>query len=333
MRTPEDPFNQAHAVMGKLTRQLQESVYMPTGNVRAFLGGMMVGHVLEDATFGTAKTLTAKVLAISTGLEWSRIQGDSDLSPEDVTGFMWFNRKTDEFEFRRGPIFANFVLADELPRAPERAQSGLMESMEEGQVTPHGYPKSIKLPVPHILVATRNPDGLPIPPGVLDRFSVNIEAPRLRAKLAAEIRTVLAKNNQPHKVVEPEEIVALQKALETEVGIESGLESKADHFLDAVFDHPDADQEESINGSFRANLNLVNIAKSAAIARGSQVANVMDLAFAAPYVLKHRVVPSPKAEDKGVKPLDIIVTTVEKYLEVPQRAIEQYLSGIPSVQS
>jgi MoxR-like ATPase len=132
------------------------------------------GHVLLEDVPGTGKTLLAKSLARSVGCAFSRIQFTPDILPSDITGTNVFNQKTREFEFRRGPVFANIVLGDEINRATPRSQSALLECMEEGQVTADGV--SYPLARPFLVIATQNPvethGTFPLPEAQLDRFFI-----------------------------------------------------------------------------------------------------------------------------------------------------------------
>src|SRR5512137_1113954 len=134
------------------------------------------GHILIEDAPGTGKTMLARAVAISTGLEFKRLQCTPDLLPNDVTGVSIFNQKTREFEFRAGPVFSNILLADEINRATPRTQSALLEAMGENQVTVDGV--TYHLPKPFLLLATQNPveyEGtFPLPEAQMDRFLFRI---------------------------------------------------------------------------------------------------------------------------------------------------------------
>ncbi|MEM3545431.1 MAG: AAA family ATPase [Nitrososphaerota archaeon] len=159
----------------KLTSNIHEVIVGMDEVIRSLLIGLLVeGHILVEGAPGTAKTYLAKVFSNSLGLEFKRIQFTADLMPSDITGSIIYNRVTGALEFRRGPIFANVVLADEINRASPRSQSALLECMQEKQVTVDGvaYP----LPRPFLIIATQNPIELegtyPLPEAELDRFLI-----------------------------------------------------------------------------------------------------------------------------------------------------------------
>ncbi|MEM3409932.1 MAG: AAA family ATPase, partial [Nitrososphaerota archaeon] len=159
----------------KLTSNIHEFIVGMEEVIRSLLIGLLVeGHILVEGAPGTAKTYLAKVFSNSLGLEFKRIQFTADLMPSDITGSIIYNRVTGALEFRRGPIFANVVLADEINRASPRSQSALLECMQEKQVTVDGvaYP----LPRPFLIIATQNPIELegtyPLPEAELDRFLI-----------------------------------------------------------------------------------------------------------------------------------------------------------------
>lgn len=159
----------------KLTSNIHEVIVGMDESIRSLLIGLLVeGHILIEGAPGTAKTYLAKVFSNSLGLEFKRIQFTADLMPSDITGSIVYNRVTGSLEFRRGPVFANVVLADEINRASPRSQSALLECMQERQITVEGvaYP----LPRPFLIIATQNPIELegtyPLPEAELDRFLI-----------------------------------------------------------------------------------------------------------------------------------------------------------------
>lgn len=305
--------------VGKIMSEVSESVYMDIDDLKALIGAVAIGgHVIEDAPYGTGKTMTARTLGTVIGGSWGRIQGNNDVMPSDITGSMFYNHRNDGWDFHPGPIFNNVVLFDEIQRAPEKAQDNLIESMAEGQVTPAGSNKTFELPQPHLVIATRNPDGLPIRQGVLDRFAVSIEAPQQRAVQRAKVDFVRAKKHTAVQRVTTDDILKLQDRT-ADVSLPVDVQSKANYFIDQVFDHPMVDREESIDGGYRGYRDLKDLARFSALSgQDGQPVDVTDLAFAAPYVLSHRVVPTEEAYDKNVTSRDIVANAVQRYLLAKQ---------------
>jgi len=185
------------------------------------------GHVLVEDYPGLAKTLMAKSFASALGLSFKRIQFTPDLLPADITGAFVLNRKTSEFELRKGPIFTHILLADEVNRAPPRTQSALLEAMQERQVTIEN--ETLRLEKPFIVLATQNPieyEGTyPLPEAQLDRFLIKLS---IGYPLAEEEVEIMERRNQRktddvtiNKVTQPEEVLQMQNAVE-EIHIDQG---------------------------------------------------------------------------------------------------------------
>ncbi|WP_297535427.1 AAA family ATPase, partial [Thermococcus sp.] len=178
------------------------------------------GHVLIEDLPGLAKTLMAKSFARALGLEFKRVQFTPDLLPSDIIGVSVFNQKTLEFEFRRGPVFTNILLADEINRSPPKTQSALLEAMQERQVTVEG--KTYPLPKPFVVIATQNPieqEGTyPLPEAQLDRFLVRLHVGYPTREEEKEIlrRRMERKREEVdiNPVVSAEEVVEMQRAIE-----------------------------------------------------------------------------------------------------------------------
>lgn len=278
------------------------------------------GHVLLEGVPGIAKTLTSKLLAKSFSVGFSRIQFTPDLMPSDIIGTSIFNQKTHEFEFRRGPIFSNIVLIDEINRAPAKTQAALFEVMEERQITADG--RTSVLEAPFIVFATQNPieqEGTyRLPEAQLDRFlfKIEIEYPSLQEeiKILTDFNGQTAAN--PVALVNPvisrEELLAHQKTVK-----QIFIEEKLLTYIATL-----VQQSRNFNGLYlgaspRASLNIMNAAKAFAAIRGRDFVSPDDVQEAAYPVLRHRIILTPEKEMEGATANDIVKQLIEK-VEVPR---------------
>ncbi len=214
IRALNDRIEKSSQFVDLLRMELSKVIVGQSGMVDRLLIGLLGnGHVLLEGVPGLAKTLAIKSLSESVDAQFSRIQFTPDLLPADLIGTMIYNQKEERFSVKKGPIFANFVLADEINRAPAKVQSALLEAMQERQVTIG--PESFKLPEPFLVLATQNPveqEGTyPLPEAQVDRFLLKVvigyptkeeEQKIIRANLSAEGM------QSPQKVVSTDEIVA-----------------------------------------------------------------------------------------------------------------------------
>jgi MoxR-like ATPase len=286
-----DPFENAVAVMSDLTTEVSRYIYMERSDMKAAIGSSVVGHLIEEAGYGRGKTQFAKTVAKAIGGTYDRTQGNNEKTAEDYTGSMWFNLATNQYEFRQGPVFANVVLADELQRAPERAQEGLIEAMEEGQVTPNGSNESYPLPAYNFMIATRNLDGLPIERGILDRFAVSLEVPPVDDTNVDEIMDTIAssKGRPVEQVTSPDELSNVKNVMQKKILVDSQSKRLIKEVVKATFSDERVDLDNSITGSLRAYQDLGALARYFALTRRSKSVEDQDIQLAAPYVLGHRV--------------------------------------------
>lgn len=255
------------------------------------------GHVLLEGVPGIAKTTLVKTFARTLSCDFSRIQFTPDLLPADITGTFVLDFKTNEFELRRGPIFANIVLGDEINRAPAKTQSALLEAMQEAQVTVDGQTEL--LPDPFMVLATQNPvehEGVyMLPEAQLDRFMFKVELgyPSYEAE-----RLLLRTYNKPlaqvSAVLKPEEIVALSRAAET-VHVDEELMDYIVRVMTWTREHP----KVMIGGSPRASLAMMYCSKVRAFLHGRDFVTPDDIQTLLPYLLTHRVILTPEAELEG----------------------------------
>lgn len=278
------------------------------------------GHVLLEGVPGIAKTLTAKLLAQTLDVEFSRIQFTPDLMPSDVIGTAVFNQKTVEFFFKAGPIFANIVLIDEINRAPAKTQAALFEVMEEAQVTVDGA--TYELDYPFFVMATQNPieqEGTyKLPEAQLDRFlmKINIDYPNLEEekdilrRFRKESRVNLEKEVQ--KVMSPALVKECRDLVEA-VFIEDNLLDYIAHIVTQTRSHGDL----YLGASPRASLAILRTSKAIAAINGRDFVTPEDIQYMAYPVLNHRIILQPEREMEGYETKDVIKDILGK-IEVPR---------------
>jgi MoxR-like ATPase len=272
------------------------------------------GHLLLEDVPGIGKTTLARALSASLGCSFRRIQFTPDLLPSDVTGLSWFNQKSQEFEFRPGPVISQVVLADEINRATPRTQSALLEAMQERQVTVEGV--THRLPRPFLVIATQNPVELegtfPLPEAQIDRFllRVAIGYPSQEEENAI-LERFRASDPLPElgQVLTPEEILSLLKARQ-EVRVEASLRDYIVRVARATRTHTEID----LGASPRATLALYQASQAWAAIAGRDYVLPDDVKWMAPHVLTHRLMIAPQAQLRGRKPEELVSDIV---LSVP----------------
>ena len=255
------------------------------------------GHVLLEGVPGIAKTTLSKTFAHILGTQYQRLQFTPDLLPSDVTGTYIFDRKTDDFVLRKGPIFCQVLLADEVNRAPAKTQAALLEAMQENQVTIEGT--TLPLPQPFMVLATQNPveqEGVyRLPEAQLDRFLLRVEMgyPEPRQEVA-----MLKLHSEPAALVEalytPELILDMQNQLAAVFGRDELLTYIVD-LAEASRAHPDV----ALGASPRASLCLLRCARARALLDGRHYFTHEDIHAVALGVLGHRLILRPEAEVEG----------------------------------
>ena len=287
------------------------------------IGLLSDGHILLEGVPGLAKTMAIKALADSIDVEFSRIQFTPDLLPADLIGTMIYTPKSEDFTVKKGPIFSNFVLADEINRAPAKVQSALLEAMQERQVT-IGV-DTFDLPDPFLVLATQNPleqEGTyPLPEAQLDRFMLKVvlDYPKMDEEKKI-IRQNISSNGQvtPQAVIKPEDVLRARKMVR-EVYLDEKIEQ---YIVDIVFASREpgqygmADLEPLIafGGSPRASINMALAAKAYAFIKRRGYVIPEDVRAICPDVLRHRIGLTYEAEAENVSVQDIInkfLNTVE----------------------
>ncbi len=278
------------------------------------------GHVLIEGVPGVAKTLTAKLLSKSISVGFSRIQFTPDLMPSDVLGTSIFNPKDSLFQFKKGPIFSNIILIDEINRAPAKTQAALFEVMEERQVTVDG--QTYPLGFPFMVVATQNPieqEGTyHLPEAQLDRFLYKIVVQYPSSE--QEFRVVLNHHQsdmtnmiaQVAQVLSAEEIETLRKQVRL-----IHVEEKLISFITAIVGSTRNRKSIYLGASPRASIGILNGAKALAAMRGRDFITPEDIIFVTPAVLRHRLVLTPEKEMEGSSTDDVIEQIIQS-IEVPR---------------
>ena len=262
------------------------------------------GHVLLEGVPGVAKTTLSKAFARVLGTQYQRIQFTPDLLPSDVTGTYIYDRKQNEFVLRRGPIFCQVLLADEVNRAPAKTQSALLEAMQENQVTIEGT--TLPLPRPFMVLATQNPieqEGVyRLPEAQLDRFLLRVEMGYPdRANAIALMQLQSSAVMEPAQLFTADQILDLQASLSQVYGHDSLLEYIVD-LAEASRAHPDV----SLGASPRAALCLLRCARARALLDGRYYFTHEDIHAIALGVLGHRLIIRPEAEVEGRRPADVV---------------------------
>jgi len=278
------------------------------------------GHVLLEGVPGVAKTISAKLLAKTLSLDFSRIQFTPDLMPSDIIGTSVFDLSKSTFEFKKGPIFSNFVLIDEINRAPAKTQAALFEVMEERQITADGT--TYVLDRPFLVIATQNPieqEGTyRLPEAQLDRFlfKINIDYPNL----AEEIHIIQKENELQSRdkmsaiatIISQSHIIEFQELVK-QILIEQNLIE----YIAKIVLNTRENAFLYLGASPRASIAILNAAKGFAALRGRDFVTPDDIKDAAIPVLQHRVVVTPEREMEGITSTEIIKQIVDS-VEIPR---------------
>lgn len=318
-KNPEIEFVQQK--MNEAKKQLQKVIVGQDELIDLLLIGLISnGHVLLEGVPGIAKTLTVKLMAKTFETDFKRIQFTPDLMPSDVIGTNVFNMKTSEFYFRQGPIFSNFILIDEINRAPAKTQAALFEVMEEKQITVDG--ETYLLGFPLFIVATQNPieqEGTyKLPEAQLDRFLFRI---KLKYPTQAEEFRILQRFKDEDQEDISKQIQPVFNATILKTCMESikkiHIKDELLNYIAALTDLTRTSGDLFLGGSPRASLAIMRTAKSLAALNGRDFVIPDDIQFVTYPVLNHRIILTPEREMEGLEPEDIIRDIIKK-VEVPR---------------
>jgi MoxR-like ATPase len=310
-----------HSSISRIKEQIGKVIIGQEQMIELLIAAIFArGHVLLEGVPGVAKTLTSKLVAKTIDAQFSRIQFTPDLMPSDVIGTSVFNPKTSEFQFRKGPVFSNLVLIDEINRSPAKTQAALFEVMEERQITVDGttYP----MEEPYLVLATQNPieqEGTyRLPEAQLDRFlfKIVIGYPKLEEEVQILRNSIEGDHRQQvsriEKVLSKTEIAEAQK-LVTQIHVEE----KIIRYIAQIMQETRANSSLFLGASPRASVAILNASKAYAAIRGRDFVTPEDVKVIALPALRHRVVLTPEKEMEGIGVDEVIRQIVDK-IEIPR---------------
>jgi MoxR-like ATPase len=329
METQYNPENQNPRTNLSEIKSAVEQLKLSVGQIivgqqqmlELLIAGLLAdGHVLIEGVPGVAKTLIAKLLAKSIDADFSRIQFTPDLMPSDVLGTSVFHPQKASFEFKKGPIFGNIILIDEINRAPAKTQAALFEAMEERQITfdGHTYPLS----APFMVMATQNPieqEGTyRLPEAQLDRFLFKIEVGYPTKEEEIQILKSLHKNVRSTEVENIAPVLSIKQILEARKMIrEIHIEDKLLDFAASIVHETRNNKSIYLGASPRASLAIISSAKAIAAINGRDFVTPDDIVFVATPVLRHRMMLTPDREMEGITTDEVIKQIIHK-IEVPR---------------
>lgn len=270
-----------------------------------FIGLLTKGHILLEGVPGIAKTTLAKTIAKALNLSFSRIQFTPDLLPADIIGSYIYSQEKGDFYFRKGPIFANIILADEINRGNPKTQSALLEAMQERQVTVDG--NTMKLEEPFIVIATQNPIEIegtyPLPAAQLDRFlaKVNMTYPASEVVLEVLKRYTNPYNVEIKHVIDRRELLSMQHFV-YKVHVSDSIMN----YIVEIIEYSNKIPEVKLGVSPRGAIALTLASKAEALINGRDYVIPDDVKNVAPHILNHRIYLTPTAIFEGLSPLEVI---------------------------
>ncbi len=324
MEQVKQAIEETHVLISSIRNEIRKTLVGQEQLVDSLLTGLLcTGHILIEGVPGLAKTSAVKALAAAVQLDFKRIQFTPDLLPADLMGTEIYRPKTGEFVTRKGPLFNNIILADEINRAPSKVQSALLEAMQEKQITIGET--TFLLPDPFLVLATQNPiehEGTyPLPEAQVDRFmlKVMIDYPDKGQELEILQKNSFSRAEPVHPVVTPKDLARLS-GLVDQIYMDDKLKSYIVDLVSATRDpRPfglDIADYIEYGASPRATIFLARAAKARAFLSGRAYVTPQDIKTVAPDVLRHRIILSFEAEAEDMKTDDVIKQVFDA-VEVP----------------
>jgi MoxR-like ATPase len=326
IRALNDRIQAASGFVDLIDREMEKVIVGQKDMVQKLLVALLAdGHILLEGVPGLAKTMAIKALARTVSVDFSRIQFTPDLLPADLIGTLIYSQRSEEFTVKKGPIFSNFVLADEINRAPAKVQSALLEAMQERQVTlgSNTHP----LPEPFLVLATMNPieqEGTyPLPEAQTDRFMLKVVLDYPRKE---EEKLIIRQNVRPGGMPEPQKVVGAPEILRARQLVrEVYMDEKIEQYIvDIVYATRKPDQYKltdltsliGFGASPRASINMALAAKAFAFTKRRGYVIPEDVRAVCPDVLRHRIGLTYEAEAENINVNEIIVRVLNT-VEVP----------------
>ncbi|HPH23891.1 MAG TPA: MoxR family ATPase [Chitinophagaceae bacterium] len=309
-----------HAITA-ISNELRKVIVGQDDMVKMIIAAILAdGHVIIEGAPGVAKTLTARLVAKCVDVQFSRIQFTPDLMPSDVLGTSIYNPNESRFEFKRGPIFSNIVLIDEINRAPAKTQAALFEIMEERQVTMDG--QTYTMEPPFMVIATQNPieyEGTyRLPEAQLDRFLFKINVPYPNEEQEFKILSRFHELGNQQIFQNIQAVLTAQQIKEVRQLVKGIIiEEKLLQYIAKIIVTTRSHKSIFLGASTRASLAIMNAAKAIAGMSGRDFVTPEDVVYVTPYVLRHRILLTPEKEMEGISTDDVIQQVIHA-IEIPR---------------